>query len=139
MNINKAVFLVGVSLFLAGCATTGTNLEMENQGLRTQVTTLENQVKEKDSEIESMESELSKLNTQPISNKTKGVISSKTEFSVTNIQAALKNAGFDPGSIDGKIGKKTRIAIRGFQKAQGLNPDGIVGNRTWEKLKEFLK
>ncbi len=137
--MSKTVLLVGVALFLAGCATTGSNLEMENQGLRTQVTTLENQVKEKDSEIESLELELSKLNTRPVSNKAKVVTSSKTEFSVTNIQIALKNAGFDPGSIDGKIGKKTRTAIGGFQKAQGLNPDGIVGNRTWEKLKEFLK
>lgn len=138
MNIKKIVFFIGVALFLAGCATGGTNLEMENQGLRTQVTTLENQIKEKDSEIESLELELSKFNVQPASDKTR-TISTKSEFSVTNIQIALKNAGFDPGSIDGKIGKKTRTAIRGFQKAQGLNPDGIVGNRTWEKLREFLK
>ena len=55
-----------------------------------------------------------------------------------DIQNALKKAGFDPGSIDGKIGSQTKKAIRGFQKANLLNIDGIVGNKTWKILKPFL-
>lgn len=55
------------------------------------------------------------------------------------IQLALKNAGFDAGPIDGKIGKKTRRAIREFQKAKGLKPDGIVGSKTWQELEKCLK
>lgn len=55
------------------------------------------------------------------------------------IQFALKKAGFDPGPIDGKLGKNTRKAIRQFQKANGLKADGIVGRRTWEKLSKYLK
>lgn len=54
------------------------------------------------------------------------------------VQLALKNAGFDPGPIDGKIGEKTRRAIRRFQKSKGLKVDGVVGKRTWEELNKYL-
>ncbi|MCX5708045.1 MAG: peptidoglycan-binding domain-containing protein [Candidatus Omnitrophica bacterium] len=55
------------------------------------------------------------------------------------MQTALKNAGFDPGSADGKLGKKTRQAIRDFQRANGLDADGKVGKRTWEVLAPYLE
>jgi len=61
------------------------------------------------------------------------------EEKIKQIQSALKKAGFDPGPIDGKIGKKTKKAIRQFQKANGLKADGIVGKLTWVKLKKYLK
>ncbi|MCM8792068.1 MAG: peptidoglycan-binding protein, partial [Candidatus Omnitrophica bacterium] len=54
------------------------------------------------------------------------------------IQIALKNAGYNPGEIDGKMGKQTRQAIRAFQKANGLVVDGKVGKRTWSLLREYL-
>ena len=54
------------------------------------------------------------------------------------IQRALKMAGFDPGPMDGQMGQKTRTAIRDFQTAQGLEPDGKVGPRTWGKLEPYL-
>lgn len=55
------------------------------------------------------------------------------------IQLALKKAGFYKGAIDGKIGPQTRRAIREFQKARGLKPDGVVGKKTWEELRTYLK
>lgn len=55
------------------------------------------------------------------------------------IQLALKAAGFDPGSSDGKLGPRTKAAVRDFQQANGLNPDGKVGPRTWSKLEPYLK
>lgn len=54
------------------------------------------------------------------------------------IQIALQNAGFYTGKIDGRIGPKTKEAIKAFQKANGLKPDGIVGRQTWEKLSKYL-
>lgn len=54
------------------------------------------------------------------------------------IQTALKNAGFDPGSIDGKIGPKTKKAIKDFQAANGLTADSKVGPKTWAKLSKYL-
>jgi len=55
------------------------------------------------------------------------------------IQIALKKAGFYSGPIDGKIGPKTRQAIKAFQKKNNLKVDGIVGKNTWEKLKVYLE
>lgn len=63
----------------------------------------------------------------------------KAIVSAKDIQTALKNAGFDPGPIDGKIGPKTRQAIREFQRSKGLTPDGVVGPKTWVELGEYLK
>jgi peptidoglycan hydrolase-like protein with peptidoglycan-binding domain len=50
------------------------------------------------------------------------------------IQAALKNAGYYTGAVDGKIGPKTKKAIEEFQKANGLKVDGKVGPKTWAIL-----
>ena len=58
---------------------------------------------------------------------------------VHHVQLALKAAGFDPGSSDGKLGPRTKAAVRDFQQANGLNPDGKVGSRTWSKLEPYLK
>jgi peptidoglycan hydrolase-like protein with peptidoglycan-binding domain len=58
--------------------------------------------------------------------------------SPTEIQTALKNAGFYSGSIDGKIGPKTKAAIEEFQKSKGLTADGKVGPKTWQALGAYL-
>ncbi|MBU4343464.1 MAG: peptidoglycan-binding protein [Candidatus Omnitrophica bacterium] len=55
------------------------------------------------------------------------------------IQTALKNAGFDPGAIDGKIGPRTQQAVKEFQRAKGLKVDGKVGSRTWGELGKYLE
>lgn len=55
-----------------------------------------------------------------------------------DMQRALKNAGFDVGAIDGKIGPKTRKAIEDFQRAKGLKVDGKVGPKTWAELEKYL-
>lgn len=54
--------------------------------------------------------------------------------SVRELQTLLRNRGFDPGPIDGIFGTRTRSAVISFQRSQGLNPDGIVGVRTWTAL-----
>lgn len=58
---------------------------------------------------------------------------------VREIQLALRAAGFDPGSTDGRLGPRTRSAVRDFQQANGLEADGKIGPRTWAKLESFLK
>ena len=54
------------------------------------------------------------------------------------IQTALKNAGFYTGSIDGKLGPRTKKAIEEFQKAKELKVDGKVGPKTWAELDKYL-
>lgn len=53
---------------------------------------------------------------------------------VTELQAALAKAGFDPGGIDGVFGANTEAAVRSFQQAHGLEVDAIVGPITWAAL-----
>jgi len=58
---------------------------------------------------------------------------------VREIQRALKTAGFDPGPLDGQMGARTKTAVRDFQTANGLESDGKVGPKTWNKLEAHLK
>jgi D-alanyl-D-alanine carboxypeptidase (penicillin-binding protein 5/6) len=53
------------------------------------------------------------------------------------IQFALTQAGFSPGSIDGKFGPRTVKAVQRFQKHQGIRSDGIVGTETCSKLSHY--
>lgn len=41
------------------------------------------------------------------------------------LQKKLTAAGFDTGGVDAKMGPKTVAALKGFQKAKGLVPDGF--------------
>ena len=56
-----------------------------------------------------------------------------------DIQAALTYAGYYKGEIDGVIGEKTKESIKSFQSANELNPDGVVGSRTWSLLSKHLE
>lgn len=56
----------------------------------------------------------------------------------TQIQTALKNAGFYNGSIDGKIGPASKRAIEAFQKSNNLKVDGKVGPKTWAAMEKYL-
>ncbi|MGB3637039.1 MAG: peptidoglycan-binding domain-containing protein, partial [Rivularia sp. (in: cyanobacteria)] len=51
----------------------------------------------------------------------------------------VKKLNFYSGTIDGIFGSKTEEAVINFQKSQQLLPDGIVGEKTWAKLKEALQ
>ncbi len=57
---------------------------------------------------------------------------------VRRIQTALRKAGYNPGPVDGKFGPRTLRATERFQKANGLQVDGIVGSLTWKKLSAYL-
>ena len=60
------------------------------------------------------------------------------ELPSLHIQKALKNAGYYKGTVDGKIGSATKEAVKAFQHDNGLEADGVVGRRTWDKLKVHL-
>ena len=56
---------------------------------------------------------------------------------IRDIQDRLSALGFDSPSDDrGSFGDSTKAAVTGFQRAKGLDPDGIVGPDTWRALYE---
>lgn len=55
---------------------------------------------------------------------------------VTLLQTKLIQLGYDlaPYGADGKFGAKTESAVKAFQRDKGLEPDGVVGPKTWDAL-----
>ncbi|WP_237152767.1 lytic murein transglycosylase [Oryzibacter oryziterrae] len=56
--------------------------------------------------------------------KGNGVVEALGAPDIAFIQKALAGQGMDPGPIDGKLGLKTRLAVRAFQIKAGLPADG---------------
>jgi len=131
--------LAAVGIFaLSGCATLNKSDELSNQGLRNKITALETQLNEKDNELNSLKESMVKSN-QGTNLSVQDTEEVKQRIDVKMIQTALKNAGYFQDSVDGKMGKKTRLAIKEFQKANNLHADGRVGKNTWKVLKEYLE
>lgn len=65
-----------------------------------------------------------------------GTAKNNCHAAVMAIQKRLKALGFDPGTVDGDFGSKTRAAVVAFQKKNGCVPDGFITakNKTWKKL-----
>ena len=68
-----------------------------------------------------------------------GIPSGEFKPTTKEIQRSLKNAGFDPGAVDGKMGQRTQQAIKEFQRTKGLKVDGKVGAKTWKELGKHLE
>jgi len=126
------VVLVAISLFvilLAGCTTAHRKHESQPKDSTYRSDYLQSEPQVKEEEMAALSPSLSLSDTTS---------SLAIKLSVRQIQRALKNAGYYQGSIDGKVGSKTKEAIIKFQKAQGLKPDGIVGKKTAMALNTYL-
>ncbi|MDD5661961.1 MAG: peptidoglycan-binding domain-containing protein [Candidatus Omnitrophica bacterium] len=125
--------LVVFAVSLAGCASLGTvkQKDREIQGLRNQISVLEVEIQDKDQEINGLKDALSFKQVEQARFEEK-------QPSIRDIQAALTKAGFDPGKIDGRLGKKTRQALKAFQKANNLKVNGKADRKTWALLSEYL-
>lgn len=49
-----------------------------------------------------------------------------TKELITQIQQSLKTAGFNPGDIDGVIGRSTLTALDGYQREHDLSRGGVT-------------
>ena len=58
---------------------------------------------------------------------------------VSFLQIILKDLNLYIGEIDGIFGPNTTRAVRAFQANNNLNPDGIVGDSTWNALLEYIQ
>jgi lipoprotein-anchoring transpeptidase ErfK/SrfK/peptidoglycan hydrolase-like protein with peptidoglycan-binding domain len=54
----------------------------------------------------------------------------QTRPSVAALQVAFHARGFYRGPVDGRLGPKTRQALRNFQRRRGLRIDGVPGHET---------
>lgn len=68
-----------------------------------------------------------------------GLITSLDHPTDKTIQAALKKIGLYHGKIDGKLGRRSKKAIKEFQSQNKLVVDGKVGPKTWSLLKKALE
>jgi peptidoglycan hydrolase-like protein with peptidoglycan-binding domain len=50
------------------------------------------------------------------------------------VQERLKQAGFDPGPVDGVLGTKTREALQKYQASHGLSKTGTLDEKTLGSL-----
>ncbi len=135
-----SMLLIIPTFSMIGCATP--KIQQANittiQQLENKINLLETQLSRKEKEINELESRLREKDYYV----SKGLVKSEKEdislhIPIRKIQLALKNAGFYKGPIDGKSGEQTKRAIREFQKANKLNPDGVVGKKTWLKLSRY--
>lgn len=130
--------LAAVGIFaLSGCATVNKNEALLNQGLRNKVLALEAQLSEKDNEINNLKESIA-ISNQGANFGAQDAGEVK-RVDTKLIQTALKNAGYFQGPVDGIRGRKTRLAVKEFQKANNLHADGRVGKNTWIILKEYLE
>jgi len=58
--------------------------------------------------------------------------------SVEQLQQALTELGYDPGTVDGKYGTATTNAVIEFQTAEGLPQDGAAGPETLTAINAAL-
>lgn len=118
--------------------------DLEMQGMRNQISVLEAQIQSKEAEISSLRDELTMAAGQESDfsrtarPRKKSVGEVKSRPNIKQIQIALSNAGFDPGAIDGRMGYKTKDAIKAFQRQHNLPADGKVGKKTWRVLRPYL-
>ncbi len=88
---------------------------------------------------------ISKMSSPTLSGKTMGaskvtsaVQQTPEKLTVKQLQIALTRAGFNPGPVDGKLGPRTKRALRDFKINRQLTHDSILDAGTIKMLKAFL-
>ena len=146
-----ATILLGTLVLTTGC-TTKKRHQRDVSNLQAQIGSLQSDVARLDQSLKDSETALNAVkergaapsagigSSSVIGQFTEGAIyrtPSGFELPAAAIQHALKNAGYYNGTIDGKVGSKTKEAIRNFQRDKGLEADGVCGRQTWAQLKSF--
>lgn len=134
--------VVMTSVFLAGCSTTLTARQQQDEELNTKLAALETRISETNQRLD----EITQRPENLVGSQTKEIrsaqsaapIKTRTTLTTREIQVALKTAGHYAGSVDGKMGPQTLEAVRAFQRSKGLTPDGKVGSKTAMALAKHL-
>ncbi|MBI1952701.1 MAG: peptidoglycan-binding protein [Candidatus Omnitrophica bacterium] len=110
----------------------------QNEALNQQVAALETRVGELDQKLAEIEAQLTVAQADQKA-QAPAKPARKEALSPRQVQMALKAAGFYEGSVDGKLGPKTKQAVKAFQRANGLTPDGVIGSKTSAALAGHLE
>ena len=144
-----ATVLFGTMVLTTGCTTKKrhqrdvTNLQNQIGTLQSDVARLDQSLKDTDSALKATQAGGTSQgvgSNSALGQFTEGAIyrtPSGFELPAAGIQKALKKAGYYQGILDGKVGSKTKQALRNFQKDNGLEPDGVCGRQTWARLQSF--
>ena len=153
-----SIFILVIAF--SGCATT--KMKTQNEETESRVTELEKNLQAKDAQIVDLQYQVKDLSSKIETSKPAeseqvsqessaqaGLVKPlgisdnlqiiRVKASPDKIQRALKSAGVYTGPVDGRIGPGTKAAIIEFQKSHGLKADGVLGRKTWDELKVFLK
>lgn len=68
---------------------------------------------------------------------TQNVIYTGSPVTTRLVQSKLIELGFNPGTVDGVYGARSKHAVRSFQQEYGLTADGVVGAQTAQRLAYF--
>ena len=137
------LLLTGLLVAATGCVSKGEH-EQEVSSLQGQVAQMDTALRAQQEQNQALQAQLDSLRSPragavaPYAGSTYRTPSG-FEISATDIQNALKSAGYYSGGVDGKIGPDSREAIRNFQRDNGFKPDGVCGKQTWTKLKTYLQ
>jgi peptidoglycan hydrolase-like protein with peptidoglycan-binding domain/predicted small secreted protein len=143
--LRTLLFGAVMAVLLSGCATMGGSgqKDMEIQKMRNQISVMNSQLQAKDEEIAGLRSDAGRAQEEMVTSSNDSAASGedrevKSRPTIKQIQKALKNSGHYSGSVDGHYGKQTKEAVKDFQKANNLKPDGKVGKKTWRALRKQL-
>ena len=128
----KIVAVVGFALalpLLAGCGAQVRILSLELRELKGRVSHLETQFGRHDEGLRELQTQVEQNSIQPqakqvSTSKPFRPAPSKVKLTTREIQTALRNAGHNPGPVDGKVGRRTVSATRAFQRNLGLMVTG---------------
>ena len=144
----RGMMMVGMACALSGCA---------SGGYRQDVTRLQSQIRLLDERLAQLErsapagtptaafsdggfgASAAIPSEQGTSISVKASVGPSEKPKTSEVQRALKNAGFYQGALDGKMGPRTRQAVKEFQRVHGLHDDGVVGRATWSKLRAYAE
>ncbi len=132
-------------MMLSGCATAPSRKanELKIKELQGRVDQLQSEVGLKDQDIAKLERQLMEREDRPMDTigqsyqATNDYDEPSSKMTIRQIQNALKKKGFYGGVVDGKMGPKTKEAIKEFQREYGLKPDGVVGAKTRSRLTDY--
>jgi len=157
-NPLKLIMILGLVVFVAGCASKGAKkdiriLQAQVGTITDELVRMDESLQETRSAIQEEQNRISQLEANLSSSRGRlkslreeesviqGIYRTPSGFELPSIQIqqALQTAGYYRGTLDGKIGPQTRTAVQAFQRDNGLGVDGVVGRQTWGKLKVYLQ